>query len=45
MNRDTLKQNPRTHYLALELDRLDIQKKKLSCSHLIRKWLSLLRTI
>jgi peptide chain release factor 1 len=28
MNRDTLKQNPRTHYLALELDRLDIQKKE-----------------
>lgn len=26
MNRDELKSNPRTHYLALELDRLDVQE-------------------
>lgn len=28
MNREELKQNPRTHYLALELERLDTQKKE-----------------
>ncbi len=28
MNRDELKKNPRTHYLALELDRLDAQENE-----------------
>ena len=28
MNRDELKQNPRTHYLALELDRLDARESE-----------------
>lgn len=28
MNRDELKQNPRTHYLAIELDRLNAQKNE-----------------